>query len=196
MRLVAVRALAATGRAEVEALLRFKTLLGDEDLQVVSEALESLLVIAPQRSLPLAKRLLDYGDEAVAEAASLALGGSRSEEAFELLTSRIVDFDFDSTLTRTMLLALSMLRREEPIAYLLSLAETGTRRCAESVIKALAIHRYDSKVRERLEKALQSRKDKNKKALLALCASALGERFSSSTTSATQMSLMLTIQVK
>lgn len=56
VRLAAVRALAATGRSEVEPLLRYKTLVGDEDLQVVSDALESLLVIAPRRSLPLAER--------------------------------------------------------------------------------------------------------------------------------------------
>ncbi len=167
VRLAAVRALAATGRAEVEALLRYKTLVGDEDLQVVSDALESLLVIAPRRSLPLAKRLLDSADEAVVEAAALALGGSRCEEAFELLTSRLDDFD--SPLTQTILLAISMLRREEPMAYLLRRAETGTRRRVESVIKALAIHRYDSAIRERLKERLEKRKDK--KPLLALCAS-------------------------
>ena len=173
VRLAAVRALAATRRPEVEALLRYKTLLGDEDLQVVSDALESLLVIAPGRSLPLAKRLLDSSDEAVAEAAALALGGSRCEEAFELLTSRLGDFDFHLPLTQTMLLALSMLRREEPMAFLIDLAERAPRRRAENVIKALAIHRYDPKIRERLEKALSKRKDK--KLLLALCASEFGD---------------------
>ena len=96
VRLAAVRALAATGRSEVEALLRYKTLLGDEDLQVVSDALESLLVITPRRSLPLAKRLLDSNDEAVAGAAALALGGSRCEEAFELLTSQALLHDSDN----------------------------------------------------------------------------------------------------
>ena len=173
VRLAAVRALAATGRPEVEALLRYKTLLGDEDLQVVSDALESLLVIAPGRSLPLAKRLLDSSDEAVAEAAALALGGSRCEEAFELLSSRLGNLDSRST--QTMLLAISMLRREEPMAFLIDLAARAPRRRAENVIKALAIHRYDPKIRERLEKALSKRKCKDKKLLLALCASEFGE---------------------
>ena len=171
VRLAAVRALAATGRPEVEALLRYKALLGDEDLRVVSDALESLLVIAPARSFPLAGRLLDANDEAVSEAAALALGGSRCEEAFELLTSRLNDFD--SPLTQTMLLALSMLRREEPMTFLIDLAEKAPRRRAENVIKALAIHRYDPKIRERLDKALHKRKDK--KVLLALCASEFGD---------------------
>lgn len=169
VRLAAVRALAATGRAEVEALLRYKTLLGDEDLQVVSDALESLLVIAPGRSLPLAKQLIDSSDDAVAEAAALALGGSRCEEAFELLVSRLDDFE--SPLTQTVLLAMSMLRREEPTTYLLRMAETGTRRRAESVIQALAIHRYDPKLRERLNETLEKRKDG--KTLLAFCANEL-----------------------
>ena len=172
VRLAAVRALAATGRSEVEALLRYKTLLGDEDLQVVSDALESLLVITPRRSLPLAKRLLDSNDEAVAGAAALALGGSRCEEAFELLTSHVGDFDFDLPLTQTIFLALSMLRREESMAFLIDSAATAPRRRAENVIKALAIHRYDPKVRQRLDKALGKRKDKL--VLLALCAREFG----------------------
>ena len=114
VRLAAVRALATTGRSEARsAAAPTKRYSADEDLQVVSDALESLLVIAPRRSLPLAKRLLDSNDEAVAEAAALALGGSRCEEAFELLTSRVGDFDFDLPLTQTIFLALSMLRREE-----------------------------------------------------------------------------------
>lgn len=167
VRLAAVRTLAATGRSEVEPLLRYKTLVGDEDLQVVSDALESLLVMAPRRSLPLAERLLDSPDDAMAEAAALALGASRSDEAFELLSSRLGTFD--TPLTQTKLLAISMLRREEPIAFLMSLAETAPRRRAESVVKALAIHRYDPRIRERLEKALKKRKDR--KALLALAAS-------------------------
>lgn len=173
VRLAAVRALAATGRPEVEALLRYKTLLGDEDLQVVSDALESLLVIAPVRSLPLAKRLLDSSDDAVAEAAALALGGSRCEEAYELLSSRLGGLD--SRLTQTVLLALSMMRREQPMAFLIDLAERAPGRRAENVIKALAIHRYDPKIRKRLEKALSKRKRKDKKSLLALCARELGD---------------------
>jgi HEAT repeat protein len=166
VRLAAVRALAATGRAEVEALLRFKVLTGDADVQVVSDALESLLVIAPHRSVPLAEQFLDSSDDALAEVAALALGGSRCEEAFELLTSRLGDFD--SRLTETMLLAVSMLRREESFAYLLSSLKLAPHKRAEKIIKALAIHRYDSMVRERVENAVTKRNDK--KVLLSLCA--------------------------
>ena len=68
-----------------------------------------------------------------------------------------------------MLLAVSMLRREESFAFLLSSMESAPRKRAEKIIKALAIHRYDPTVRARLEKAVSKRKDK--KGLLDLCTS-------------------------
>ncbi len=120
VRLAAVRALGASGRLEVEAVLRLKALHGDEEPQVQSEALEALLAISPVRSLPFVERFLDSSDEDVAQAAALALGASRCEAAFELLTARVGD-RLDSPLTRTLLLSISMLRRESSVAFLLDL---------------------------------------------------------------------------
>jgi HEAT repeat protein len=73
VRRAAVQALGAAGRLEVESLLRLKALHGDQEPQVVSEALEVLLSISPGRSLPFVKRFLDSRDEDAAEAAALAL---------------------------------------------------------------------------------------------------------------------------
>lgn len=68
VRQAAVRALSSFGRIEVEPLLRLKALHGDPELQVLSETLEALLVLSPERSLAFVERYLDASDDAVAEA--------------------------------------------------------------------------------------------------------------------------------
>jgi HEAT repeat protein len=161
VRRAAIQALGATGGLEVEPLLRFKALSGDREPQVVSDALEVLLAIAPGRSLPFVEQFLDSGDEDVAEAAALALGASRCEAAFELLTARIEN-RIDSSFIRTLLLSLSMLRRENSIGYLLDLVAKAPRRRAEYALQALAIHRYDDKIRERIMERLAARPDGEK----------------------------------
>lgn len=161
VRRAAIQALGAAGGLEVEPLLRFKALSGDREPQVVSDALEVLLAIAPGRSLSFVERFLDSRDEDIAEAAALALGASRCEAAFELLTARIEN-RIDSSFTRTLLLSLSMLRRENSIAYLLDLVAKAPRRRAEHALQALAIHRYDDKIRERVMEHLAARPDGKK----------------------------------
>jgi len=158
VRSAAVRALCALGRADVTPVLWLKTLLGDTDPQVLSESLEALLALSPARALPLVERYLDGGDEADAEAAALALGASRGEEALAVLTKRV-----DSVragLAGTFLLAISMLRREDAIAFLLDRLEQAPRSRAESIVKALAIHRHDDRIRDRAARALKKRADR------------------------------------
>ncbi len=161
VRSAAIQALGATGRPEVEPLLRFKALGGDRAPQVVAEALEVLLAIAPDRSLPFVEQFLDSRDEDVAEAAALALGASRCEAAFELLTARL-ESRIDSAFTRTLLLSLAMLRRESSIAYLLDLVAKAPGRRAEYALQALAIYRYDDKIREGVMARLATRQDGKK----------------------------------
>jgi len=72
----AIRAIAASGRVEGPALLRFKARLGDDDGGVLGEAYAALLAIDPEASLEVVAEALDHEDDVVAEAAALALGGS------------------------------------------------------------------------------------------------------------------------
>ncbi len=157
VRQAAVRALASLGGIEVEPVLRLKALHGDPEPQVLSETLEALLVLSPERSLCFVERYLDASDEAVAEAAVLALGASRCVGAFELLTSRLDRSFTRSSSTRTVLLAIAMLRREGAIAFLLDLVTEGPRRRAADALRALAIHRYDEALAVRVASAVAAR---------------------------------------
>ena len=159
VRQAAVRALSSLGRIEVEPVLRLKALHGDPEPQVLSETLEALLVLSPERSLSFVERYLDASDEAVGEAAVLALGASRCVGAFELLTSRLDRSFSRSSLTRTLLLAIAMLRRDNAIAFLLNLVTEGPRRRAEDALRALALHRYDRALSERIASAVEARKE-------------------------------------
>ena len=165
VRQAAVRALSSFSRIEVEPLLRLKALHGDPEPQVLSETLEALLVLSPERSLAFVERYLDASDDAVAEAAVLALGASRCEGAFELLTSRLDRSFTRSSLTRTVLLAIGMLRREGAIAFLMNVVTDGPRRRAADALRALAIHRYDEALSQRVASAVAARAEDDLKEL-------------------------------
>ena len=165
VRQAAVRALSSFSRIEVEPLLRLKALHGDPEPQVLSETLEALLVLSPERSLAFVERYLDASDDAVAEAAVLALGASRCEGAFELLTSRLDRSFTRSSLTRTVLLAIGMLRREGAIAFLMNVVTDGPRRRAAAALRALAIHRYDEALSQRVASAVAARAEDDLKEL-------------------------------
>ncbi len=157
-RVAAIRVLAASGRTEAEPMLRLKAHLGDSEPEVTSEALAGLLAMAPRRSLPFAARFLASDDPVVVEAAAMALGESRLEEAFAPLAERYRR-GADRRLEQTLLIAISMLRREPGLEYLLSLVKDGNQGRAIQAISALAIHRRDNAVREQTAAALARRGD-------------------------------------
>ncbi len=158
VRVAAVRVLAASGRIEAEPMLRLKAHLGDSEPEVTSEALAGLLAMAPRRSLPFTARFLASGEAAVVEAAAMALGESRLEEAFPLLAERYRR-GADRRLEQTLLIAISMLRREPGFEYLLSLVKDGDQGRAIQAIVALAIHRRDSAVCEQTATAIADSKN-------------------------------------
>jgi HEAT repeat protein len=83
-RIGAVRAVAASGLPGGVLLLRLKTLSGDEP-EVLGECFAALLRADPAKSLEFVAKFLDHREEAIAEAAALALGDSRLESAFAVL---------------------------------------------------------------------------------------------------------------
>jgi HEAT repeat protein len=157
-RIGAARALAYSGDAASEPLLRLKALVGDDDPAVLSECLDALLALAPGRGLPFVARFLDAADPAVQEAAALALGGSRRREALPLLRGwweRSVPVD----LRRTGLLAIAMLRHDEALDLLVGLVGTATGPDARDAIAALATFRHDDALRARVAAAIAARTD-------------------------------------
>jgi hypothetical protein len=158
VRRAAIDALAATGRPEVEPLLRLKVLTGDTEPQVLTDGLLALLEIAPERSLPFVEHFLDSPEEEIVEAAALALGGSRRDESFDILARRLADH-IDTAFTPTLLLAISMLRRERPLHLLLDMVANSPHQRAEDALQALSLHRHDESICRRVEKAIDARKD-------------------------------------
>lgn len=156
-RRMAAQALAYSENPNAIPLLRFKALIGDEEPQVVGECLSALLQIAPASSIEFVARFLDHEEE-IAEAAALALGGSRLEAAFPVLRE-CWERHFHPTLRRTVLLAIAMLKRDEPLGYLLSHVAESAPPHARDALQALAVYRHDPKLRAQAEQALQHRSE-------------------------------------
>ena len=154
-RIGAVRAVAASGLPGGALLLRLKALSGDEP-EVLGECFAALLRAAPNESLQFVSKFLDNHEEAVAEAAALALGDSRLESAFAVLrdASQLLRA---RSLRRTLLLAIALLRRENAIDYLLDLVENGESQVSADAVAALAMYKDDPNLQARLNQARQSR---------------------------------------
>ena len=84
-RRIAAQALGYSENPAAQPLLRLKALIGDEEPQVLSECLLALLAVAPDASLEFVAGFLDGRAPDNAEAAALALGGSRLPAALPLL---------------------------------------------------------------------------------------------------------------
>lgn len=157
VRKMAAQALAYSENPAAVPLLRLRALVGDSDPQVIGEVLLALLAVAPEPSLPFVTAFLDR-DEELAEAAALALGGSRLKAALAPLTEWW-ERTFDAGLRRSALLAIAMLKHDEAIHYLLTHVAESAPPHARDALRALAVYRHDPRLRAQLETALAARGD-------------------------------------
>jgi len=155
-RIGAVRAIAACGLPGDALLLRLKVLSGDQEPEVLGECFAGLLRVEPAKSLAFVAAFLDGKQEAVAEAAALALGGARLETAFTILRDAF-EQPHSRALRRTLLLAIALLRREPAIDFLLELVRTAEGQTSADAVAALAMYDQDPKLQERLAQARASR---------------------------------------
>lgn len=154
-RIGAVRAVAISNRPGDTLLLRLKALSGDEP-EVLGECFAALLRAAPDRSVEFVAQFLSHADDAIVEAAALALGDSRIEAAFDALRHAFDRMRVRS-LRRTFLLAMALLRRESAIDHLLELVRNADEQTSEDAAAALATYEQDPNIRERLDSARASR---------------------------------------
>jgi len=154
-RIGAVRALAASGLPGGALLLRLKALSADEP-EVLGECFAALLRAEPAKSLEFVAKFLDHHDEAIAEAAALALGDSRLESAFTPLRDASQSLRA-RPLRRTLLLAIALLRRENALDYLLEVVQTGENQISADAVDALAMYKDDPNLQARLDRARQAR---------------------------------------
>lgn len=154
-RIGAVRAVSASGLPGGVLLLRLKALSGDEP-EVLGECFMGLLRMAPAKSLEFVAGFLRNSDPAIAEAAALALGESRVEEAFPILREAL-DRLQTRELRRTLLLAIALLRRERGIDYLLDQVQHGEELMSADALAALAMYEKDPHVGPWIEQARSAR---------------------------------------
>ncbi|MFT3786991.1 MAG: hypothetical protein QM770_12630 [Tepidisphaeraceae bacterium] len=160
----AARALTMIASDGAAAVLRFKALEGDADPAVISECLAGVIAIEHEEGLSLAERYLDAvagtradrDAEARAEAAMIAIGGSRLPSAFELLKKRSIDF-LNSPSESTYLASIALTRQEPAIEYLLDLVRNGPRNQSAAVVEALHPLHGVNNVAARLKEACASR---------------------------------------
>jgi hypothetical protein len=135
-------------------LLRLKVRLGDSDPEVISECFSGLLSIDPQDNLAFVTQFLDPDNEALCEAAALALGKSRLAGAFDALRTCCERY-LPATLRHQVLLAISMLRLPVAIDYLIELVSSAPEAAAIEALSALRIHAHDPRLRERVAALVQ-----------------------------------------
>ncbi len=152
----AIRALAESGRPEAGPLLRFKARLGDPDATVSAECLGGLLKVDGPAGLEHARQALAGENEALFEAAALALGSSRLAPAVQVL-QEACEVTVEGPRRHTLALALAMLRQPAANDFLLAQVREGSRASALAALAALAMHRYDAALMERLKQAAQDR---------------------------------------
>ncbi len=152
-RVGAAKALAYLDTEAAGLLLRLKARVGDHDPEVISECFNGLVKLSPTERVAFVAEFLRSADTAIQEAAVLALGDSRRREAFEVLR-RFAEKQVDPRMQETVFMALSLLQLSEATEFLLAHVATGTDGEARAALAALALHRYDERVRERTAAAV------------------------------------------
>jgi HEAT repeat protein len=149
VRMDAARALGSVVGDAAELLLCLKVLTGDREPDVLEECFSGILESDNERSLSFVGGY-DDENEAIAEAAVIALGASRRPRAIDVLkekwgrTVRI-------SLRKTLLLAFATARQESAVDFLLSLLAGEDNQLGVDVITALRIYRDDERVRNAVE---------------------------------------------
>ncbi|MBW4696019.1 MAG: hypothetical protein KME27_30250 [Lyngbya sp. HA4199-MV5] len=164
-RIGAARAIAYMNHPDAVPLLRLRVQLGDEP-PVLSDYLLALLQVAPVQSLPLVIQFLNPPNEPplspraieIAEATALALGESRLPEAFEPL-QRWWRRSRDPELRKTGLLAIAMLRQDEPLEFLFSLLANGATQDTKDAIAALSLYQQEDVLWTRVCQTTEQRTD-------------------------------------
>jgi hypothetical protein len=157
-RIGAVRALASNGGEAGALALRLKVLTGDRVPDVLAECFSGLLAVPSESSVTFVSSYVDDEESAIAEAAILALGASRSARAISALKDKW-QRTRRGPLKKILLLALSTSRSEDALQFLLGLLETDSVSSAAEILSALASQRPTQTIRDSIHSALTRRDD-------------------------------------
>ena len=154
----AVRAIADSGRPDGVLLLRLKTLLGDEEIDVTGECFAGLLSLDPAGSVDFVAKFLNSRTEGIGEQAALALGESRLPAAFDVLR-QAWENGGAAEQRRTLLVAIAMLRIDEALEFLLGRLADESGPVAADALAGLAFYARDEAVLARVQAIIQGRGD-------------------------------------
>lgn len=157
-RLAAVQALGQSGRVAAIPLLRFKARAGDKDPTVTAECLTALIQMASAESLPFVTEFLHGHDPSMQEGAAFALAEARSPEALHILKEFLPEAQ-RGELLESILLAISMLRLPAAFDLLLEVVAGQNKAAALAALSALAIHRHNESLRDRIAAAVAKKGD-------------------------------------
>lgn len=152
-----VRGLLQMGGDDGALLLRLKARAGDEDPQVVGQALEGVLQLEGDAAVPWVARFLDAKGEAVSDEAALALGASRLAAAVKVLVARWEDSK--ATASAAVLRGLSLSRTPEAAEFLLRLLREGRARDARVAHECLQVFAGAPEVSRAMEQIVRERED-------------------------------------
>ncbi|MAF11705.1 hypothetical protein CMK11_14755 [Candidatus Poribacteria bacterium] len=156
-RVGAVKAVAHRGGFDAELLLRMKASSGDAHVDVTAECLTGLMAVEPDRSLEFVAGYLSAPDEAIAEAAALALGESREPAALAALWDYRARTIMSPGMEDAVLLAVALSRSDEGMDYLLNVIADDTPTNAARAVAALRIYAHDEAVTERVRGVVGTR---------------------------------------
>lgn len=165
-RAAAADAIGSSGEEHGAAVLHLKALAGDEEPDVLGACYRGLLRLLPARYLKFVTQKLNGRDEGAAEAAALALGESRLPSALPVLKDALA-IAGSGKLRDSVLLGAALLRLDEANAFLVSVVEEGPEGHAIAAVNALALHRHDSKLAERVKRAAEGRRSRKLSAAFA-----------------------------
>ena len=129
-----MRAIEQVGSSSAALLLRQRSMLGNDEPEVLGACYGGILRIEGTRAIPWVARFLATADDSAGEAA-LAIAGTHSTEAFEALCNAFADAP-DPWFRSVLLSAIALTRQEAAINFLLDLVKNESRD-AESAITAL-----------------------------------------------------------
>lgn len=155
----AARAIACANPRDAELVLRTKVACGDAEPAVLDECFNALLAVAPDESVEVVARYLEYGEETVRELAALALGESRLPAAFPPLKAAWSAVLVSAPLRRALLRAAAAHRSDPAYDWLLELAATAGAPAVLDIIDVLAAYKHNTKLACRMRVALTARAD-------------------------------------
>lgn len=156
-RIGAVRAIALLEPYQAEIILRAKVLQGDAEPEIIAECFSALLAAEPFESIDFVAAYLDDDAIEMQEAAALALGESRHDEAFERLRLHWEQGVLTSDRRRMVLRAIALQHHQQAFDFLLARIEQDSERPAIDAIEVLAIYRHNDKLRAQVAQRVQQR---------------------------------------